>query len=169
MLSCCRYVSKKDVDANVVYVSRAYYDEDKQRNAFQCSGFNWISSDRPREGMPLFCKVRHGPSMYRCAGNPMTHHEIPEAQQQACVIASWRCVCLMCESTCTSAAQHAAPSAGKLRCSDCRCKVDMLDADAAQITLEGNDQGLAAGQYVCLYHDECCLGSAVIRGSVQQL
>ena len=47
--------------------------------------------------------------------------------------------------------------------------MDMLDADVAQITLEGNDQGLAAGQYVCLYQDDCCLGSAVIRGSVQQL
>ena len=70
ILACFRYVSKKDVDANVVYVSRAYYDEDKQRNAFQCSGFNWISSDRPREGAPLFCKVRHGPSMYRCARQP---------------------------------------------------------------------------------------------------
>ena len=70
VFSCFRYVSKKDVDANVVYVSRAYYDEDRQRNAFQCSGFNWISSDRPREGKPLLCKVRHGPGMYRCASQP---------------------------------------------------------------------------------------------------
>ena len=70
ILLCFRYVSKKVVDTNVVYVSREYYKEDKQRNAFQCSGFNWISSDRPRQGTPLFCKVRHGPSMYRCASGP---------------------------------------------------------------------------------------------------
>ena len=41
----------------------------------------------------------------------------------------------------------------------------MLGADKAQVTLEGNDQGLAAGQYVCLYQDDYCLGSAVINGS----
>ena len=85
------------------------------------------------------------------------------------MIASSRCGCPMCKILCTSAAQRAAQSAGKLQRPGCRCKVDMLDADVAQITLEGNDQGLAAGQYVCLYQDECCLGSAVIRGSVQQL
>ena len=62
---CCRYVSKKDVDGNIVYVSRAYYDEGKQRNSFQCSGFNWIGNDRPKDSLPLFCKVRHGPGMYR--------------------------------------------------------------------------------------------------------
>ena len=41
----------------------------------------------------------------------------------------------------------------------------MLAADVAQIDLEGNDQGLAAGQYVCLYQDGFCLGSAVIESS----
>ncbi len=41
----------------------------------------------------------------------------------------------------------------------------MLGADTAHIDLEGNDQGLAAGQYVCLYQDGFCLGSAVIQGS----
>ena len=41
----------------------------------------------------------------------------------------------------------------------------MLDADVAQVDLDGNDQGIAAGQYVCLYQDDFCLGSAVIQGS----
>ena len=45
----------------------------------------------------------------------------------------------------------------------CRCHMHMLAADVAQIDLEGNDQGLAAGQYVCLYQDGFCLGSAVIK------
>ena len=43
--------------------------------------------------------------------------------------------------------------------------MDMLGADVAQVELDGNDQGLAAGQYVCLYQDGFCLGSAVIQGS----
>lgn len=46
-----------------------------------------------------------------------------------------------------------------------RCQMHMLDADVAQIVLDGNDQGLAAGQYVCLYQEGVCLGSAVIIGS----
>lgn len=47
----------------------------------------------------------------------------------------------------------------------CRCHMQMLGADVAQVDLEGNDQGLAAGQYVCLYQDGFCLGSAVMQGS----
>ena len=47
----------------------------------------------------------------------------------------------------------------------CRCQMRMLDADVAMIVLDGNDQGLAAGQYVCLYQEGVCLGSAVITGS----
>ncbi len=64
-MPCCRYVTKKDLDGNIIYVSRAYYDDSRQRNSFQCSSFNWIGSDRPRAISPLFCKVRHGPGMYR--------------------------------------------------------------------------------------------------------
>lgn len=41
----------------------------------------------------------------------------------------------------------------------------LLDAEVAQVDLESNDQGLAAGQYVCFYQDGFCLGSAVIKGS----
>ena len=62
-------MSKKDVDSNIVYVSRAYYAESKQRNSFRCSSFNWLGDDRPMDSSLLFCKVRHGPSMYRCAAS----------------------------------------------------------------------------------------------------
>lgn len=33
------------------------------------------------------------------------------------------------------------------------------------VTLDGNDQGLAAGQFAAFYQDGVCLGSAVILGS----
>lgn len=38
----CRYVTKKDIDRNAVYVSRSYFAEDKSRNSFCCGGFSWI-------------------------------------------------------------------------------------------------------------------------------
>jgi hypothetical protein len=62
----CRFVSRKDPDANVVYVSRNYYDEERRRDSFLCGCFNWIAPKRRDPARLLLCKVRHGPSMYRC-------------------------------------------------------------------------------------------------------
>ncbi|BDA43875.1 probable tRNA-specific 2-thiouridylase MnmA at C-terminar half [Coccomyxa sp. Obi] len=101
------FVSRKDPHANVVYVSRHYHDEERRRDSFICGGFNWIGAERPDAAWPLYCKVRHGPNMYRC-----TMEELPGGQ--------------------------------------------------AKVLLEGNDQGLAAGQFACFYQDGVCLGSAVI-------
>jgi tRNA-specific 2-thiouridylase len=38
---------------------------------------------------------------------------------------------------------------------------------SAEVMLEGNDQGLAAGQYACFYQDGICLGAAVILGQAR--
>ena len=62
---CCRYVTRKDVKRNAVYISRHYYTEDKARDAFTVSNFNWISGE-PDISKPLQCKVRHGPVLYDC-------------------------------------------------------------------------------------------------------
>ena len=38
----------------------------------------------------------------------------------------------------------------------------VVPAVSARVVLDGNDQGLAAGQYAVLYQDGACLGSAKI-------
>ncbi len=40
--------------------------------------------------------------------------------------------------------------------------MEELPGGEARVVLEGNDQGLAAGQFACFYQDGVCLGSAVI-------
>lgn len=62
----CRYVVAKDMELNSVFVSRQYFTQDKQRNAFSAGPFNWLSGMLPDPSKPLYCKVRHGPTLYRC-------------------------------------------------------------------------------------------------------
>ena len=67
------YVTRKDPVMNAVYVSRElmYQSKDQPRlgtlhSSFYCDNLHWTSSLRPIESYPLYCKVRHGPNMYRC-------------------------------------------------------------------------------------------------------
>ncbi len=43
-----------------------------------------------------------------------------------------------------------------------RCKLKFLSKNRGQIKLNGNDQGIAKGQFVAFYDGKICLGSAVI-------
>lgn len=54
------YVVAKDPEANIVYISRAYYATDKKRNACEVADFNWISGVRPNNAARLWVKLRHG-------------------------------------------------------------------------------------------------------------
>ncbi|QDZ25622.1 tRNA-specific 2-thiouridylase MnmA [Chloropicon primus] len=61
------YVSSKDVENNIVYISKNYHNEVRERSSFLCSGFNWIAGiTAPQAKGVLRCKVRHGPGMYEC-------------------------------------------------------------------------------------------------------
>lgn len=100
-----RYVVRKDVDWNVVYISRDYETLGLARNTFECSSLQWIDAP-PDWSKPLYCKVRHGPYMYRC-------------------------------------------------------RLTMDGDDQGSVEIEGQDQGLASGQYTVFYQDGICLGSGI--------
>ncbi|WOK93071.1 hypothetical protein Cni_G01764 [Canna indica] len=61
------YVVEKDVQNNVVFVSRNYFSLDKRRRTFRVGSLNWFSGSSPHNTEQLQCKVRHGPGFYKCS------------------------------------------------------------------------------------------------------
>lgn len=57
------YVVDKDIQKNIVYISRNYYDDGKERKHFTISDCNWINQP-PQEGILYRIKVRHGPEFH---------------------------------------------------------------------------------------------------------
>uniref|UniRef100_A0A0E0K9F7 tRNA-5-taurinomethyluridine 2-sulfurtransferase n=1 Tax=Oryza punctata TaxID=4537 RepID=A0A0E0K9F7_ORYPU len=60
------YVVEKDVQNNVVFVSRNYYSLDKRRRTFRVGSLNWFSISGPTNNEQLKCKVRHSPEFHDC-------------------------------------------------------------------------------------------------------
>ncbi|KAL9253969.1 tRNA-specific 2-thiouridylase MnmA-like protein [Drosera capensis] len=61
------YVVEKDVENNVVFVSRNYFSLDKRRRVFRVGSLKWFCDLCPEEISQLQCKVRHGPGFYNCS------------------------------------------------------------------------------------------------------
>lgn len=149
------YVVRKDTTLNVVYVSKTYYEPAKRRDAFTAGPFNWVSGHGPVPGVPLYVKVRHGPHMYGCT------LEMAPAGATAAGDANH------VGSSATSgsaAASSAVASSG--RDENSSAAVDSTSESRLQlgrVQLDGNDQGLAAGQYAVFYQQGQCLGAAQIQ------
>ncbi|XP_051120310.1 uncharacterized protein LOC127244054 isoform X2 [Andrographis paniculata] len=60
------YVVEKDVEHNVVFVSRNYFSVDKRRRTFRVGSLRWYNGSAPQEITDLQCKVRHSPGFYTC-------------------------------------------------------------------------------------------------------
>uniref|UniRef100_A0A7N0UFH8 tRNA-5-taurinomethyluridine 2-sulfurtransferase n=1 Tax=Kalanchoe fedtschenkoi TaxID=63787 RepID=A0A7N0UFH8_KALFE len=60
------YVVEKDIDNNVVFVSRNYFSVDKRRRTFRVGSLNWVTGVAPDLTNQLQCKIRHGPGFYSC-------------------------------------------------------------------------------------------------------
>ncbi|KAF8071281.1 mnmA [Scenedesmus sp. PABB004] len=156
------YVTAKDMTRNVVYVSRAYYETAKQRDAFVCGPFSWLGDARPADGgasgAPLLVKVRHGPTLYPCrltlgrrtemlariAGAPPPQQQREQEQQQQ-------------EQ---EQQQQQQQEQEQQRAAD-----DAAGELYGLVELGENDQGLAPGQYAVFYHAGVCLGAAQILGA----
>jgi tRNA (5-methylaminomethyl-2-thiouridylate)-methyltransferase len=59
------YVVAKDVEKNIIFISRNYYDQAKQRDTFIVDRFHWLSGIRP-DKTTLTVKLRHGAQRYAC-------------------------------------------------------------------------------------------------------
>lgn len=53
----CRYVVEKDIENNVVFVSRNYFSVDKRRRVFRVGSLKWLGGLPPNQFCQLRCKV----------------------------------------------------------------------------------------------------------------
>lgn len=60
------YVVAKDVHKNVIFISRNYYDDAKQRDTFFVGNIHWLSGI-PSDKKNLSAKLRHGAQKYACS------------------------------------------------------------------------------------------------------
>lgn len=61
------YVVSKDIEKNIVFISRNYYTSDKVRDTLEISNCNWITT--PSFNKELFIKLRHGQKFYKACIN----------------------------------------------------------------------------------------------------
>ncbi len=69
------YVVDKDVQKNIVYISRHYYSDEKERNRFEVADCNWFI-DVPQTSRSLQVKMRHGAKRYECLITPCNDGQV---------------------------------------------------------------------------------------------
>ncbi len=155
---------RKDRRLNVVHVSKRYHDSAMQRrDAFDCGPFNWLSSARPdcseNSSAPLMVKVRHGPSLYACSLQLMDGAQHGVLQPSLPAAAYGLGTSGLSVAQAAGAQLNGHGSAGQVVATSA---LQPAVQQYGRVRLEGNDQGLAAGQYAVFYQGGVCLGSAKI-------
>lgn len=62
------YVVAKDIDKNIVFISRNYYDDAKERNSFTIKKIHWLNGLHSEKNS-FAVKLRHGAQRYECTIN----------------------------------------------------------------------------------------------------
>jgi len=67
------YVVSKDPTTNTIFISKNYYDVDKERNNFTITNCNWLYGP-PNTPAELQVKLRHGAMMHSCSLTALDAH-----------------------------------------------------------------------------------------------
>lgn len=152
----CRYVVHKDAKMNAVYVSLDYFSEDKSRNSFTCSSFNWINGGPPQPVSATDSSNRtNAPHTRHC-----TEPTSPTVQFSS-EADTWNDVGEQLK--CTGDARLFVKVRHGPNMYECKEFKLSLDGSRAQVLLSEHDQGLAGGQYAVFYQRGECLGCGVIE------
>lgn len=60
------YVVAKDIEKNIIFISRNYYDDEKQRNTFTIKKIHWLVNGLQANKNTFEVKLRHGAQRYDC-------------------------------------------------------------------------------------------------------
>jgi len=59
------FVHSKDIEKNIIYISKNYYSEDKERDELNITNLNWFAENPPLN-QTLKVKLRHGEGFHYC-------------------------------------------------------------------------------------------------------
>ncbi len=69
------YVVDKDIDKNIVFISKSYHEPEKNRNHFEVANLNWFEGKIPVKNK-LQVKLRHGENFYNCELSQENSHKL---------------------------------------------------------------------------------------------
>ena len=140
------YVIDKDVKKNIVYISNSYRSENTARNTFEVSGLSWISGTK---------------NVMSKKGDSLCHFELVEKSSPDSNGDSSATLGMTVneEGITTKNLQV------KLRHGAAMypCTLKILNDNKMEVTIDGYDTGIAAGQFAVFYQGEYCLGSGMIE------
>ncbi|KAH9680574.1 tRNA-5-taurinomethyluridine 2-sulfurtransferase [Citrus sinensis] len=147
------YVVEKDIENNVVFVSRNYYSFDKKRHLFRAGSLKSLSGLPPEKISQLQCKGNFKPQdklVGRSSVNSLKSFLTRRVSTQEHV------------KRLTKALKALDGDGGS---EDDFLTIEHCEdggEDIAVVQLSEDDQGLAAGQFAAFYQGRRCLGSGVI-------